>query len=251
MGFIAGSGYFLIALGPALTIFISAIAPKPFLILTVLASALLWVLSFIAASIVWRAFLPGASWVFLPMVVTAVALQEVVRVQYWHLYLKLEGKLNLLATKMRKPHLNYVDRLEIALASGVGHGAAHAVFFGWSVIVPAFGPATYYTESCKQMPFFLVTALTALAFFLIHTFSMVITFNAYTNDERSQQLFVPVMHLGAALLTLINLLPNGCTAGVPLVFLCAAVTMGYGGKIVWDNVGYHSLNPGDLQRRQS
>jgi hypothetical protein len=51
--------------------------------------------------------------------------------------------------------------------------------------------------------------------------------------------------------TLINLLPNGCTAGVPLVFLCAAVTMGYGGKIVWDNVGYHSLNPGDLQRRQS
>ena len=153
-------------------------------------------------------------------------------------------------------------------------------------------------------------ALTALAFFLIHTFSMVITFNAYTNDERSQQLFVPVMHLGAALLvwfsqtsfsiiiatlthrapdelesrcffsrqcmgvasqlghklalvsfltcvfdddvqTLINLLPNGCTAGVPLVFLCAAVTMGYGGKIVWDNVGYHSLNPGDLQRRQS
>jgi hypothetical protein len=41
-------------------------------------------------------------------------------------------------------------------ASGVGHGAAHAVFFGLSVIVPAFGPATYYTESCKQMPFFLV-----------------------------------------------------------------------------------------------
>jgi anterior pharynx defective protein 1 len=134
-------------------------------------------------------------------------------------------------------------------ASGVGHGAAHAVFFGLSVIVPAFGPATYYTESCKQMPFFLVAgsppsfsylqislqhqsvicsilcmllcrkdvvnhaliyvvygalcecaALTALAFFLIHTFSMVITFNAYTNEERSQQLFVPVMHLGAALL---------------------------------------------------
>jgi hypothetical protein len=28
---------------------------------------------------------------------------------------KLEENLNLLATKMRKPHLNYVDRLEIAL----------------------------------------------------------------------------------------------------------------------------------------
>lgn len=47
--------------------------------------------------------------------------------------------------------------LVFTIASGVGHGTAHAVFFGLSVIVPAFGPATYYTESCKQMPFFLVT----------------------------------------------------------------------------------------------
>lgn len=37
MGLVAGFGYFLIALGPALTIFGSSVAPKPFLILTVLA----------------------------------------------------------------------------------------------------------------------------------------------------------------------------------------------------------------------
>ncbi|KAG0627878.1 hypothetical protein M758_2G235200 [Ceratodon purpureus] len=200
MGLVSGSGYFLIALGPAVTIFASAIAPKPFLILAVIASALVWLLSLIAASIVWRAFLPGADWVFLPMVVTTVALQEVVRVLFWRYYLKLEKSLNVLATKMRKPHLNYVDRLEIALASGVGHGAAHAVFFGWSVLILASGPATYYTDTCKQMPYFLVTALNTLAFFLILTFLMVITFNAYTKDEHSQQLFVPVMHFLAALL---------------------------------------------------
>ncbi|KAG0627879.1 hypothetical protein M758_2G235200 [Ceratodon purpureus] len=117
MGLVSGSGYFLIALGPAVTIFASAIAPKPFLILAVIASALVWLLSLIAASIVWRAFLPGADWVFLPMVVTTVALQEVVRVLFWRYYLKLEKSLNVLATKMRKPHLNYVDRLEIALGT--------------------------------------------------------------------------------------------------------------------------------------
>lgn len=50
-------------------------------------SALVWLLSLIAASIVWKAFLPGPSWLFLPMLITTVALQEVVRVQYWHLYL--------------------------------------------------------------------------------------------------------------------------------------------------------------------
>jgi anterior pharynx defective protein 1 len=37
MGVASGFGYFLIALGPALTIFVTAIASKPFLILTLLA----------------------------------------------------------------------------------------------------------------------------------------------------------------------------------------------------------------------
>lgn len=250
MGLVAGSGYLLIALGPALTIFISSIAPKPFLILTVLVSALLWLVSFIAVSIVWRAFLPGPSWAFLPMVITAVALQEIVRLLYWRLYLKIEKSMNLLATKLSKPQLHYVDRLEIALASGLGHGAVHAVFFGLSILSLAFGPATYYTQSCKHMPLFLVSALTALAFFLVHTFSMVIAFDGYTYGKRPQQLFVPAMHLGASLLTLVNLLPNGCAAGVPLSFLCAVLTMAYGGKIVWDNVGPESLSYRSLQRIQ-
>ncbi|XP_024393748.1 gamma-secretase subunit APH1-like isoform X1 [Physcomitrium patens] len=251
MGLVAGFGYFLIALGPALTIFGSSVAPKPFLILTVLASALVWLASLNIAAIVWRAFLPGPSWVFLLILTTSVALQEAFRLLYWHLYLKIEKYLNVLATKLSKPQCNYLDRLEIALASGVGHGLAHAVFFGLSIIAPAFGPATYYTSSCKQMPLFLVSALSSLAFFLLHTFSMVIAFNAYTYDNISQKLFVPIMHLGAALLTLVNLLPNGCTAGVPLVFLCTALTMAYGGKIVWHNLGPHSLHHGYLHSPQS
>ena len=70
MGFIAGSGYFLIALGPALTIFISAIAPKPFLILTVLAR---WVVELISSpplpllhpNVNSLSFNANSSWVFL------------------------------------------------------------------------------------------------------------------------------------------------------------------------------------------
>ena len=41
----------------------------------------------------------------------------------------------------------------------MGHGTAHAVFFGLSILAPAFGRATYYTQSCKQMPLFLVTGI--------------------------------------------------------------------------------------------
>ncbi|XP_024385828.1 gamma-secretase subunit APH1-like [Physcomitrium patens] len=251
MGVVVGLGYFLIALGPALTIFFSSIAPKPFLTLTVLASALIYLVSLVAAAIIWRAFLPGPSWVFLLMLATAVFIQEVTRIFYWRFFLKTEKYLNVLAVKLSKPQLNFVDRLEVSFASGVGHGVAHAIFFGLSVIAPAFGPATYYTESCKEMPFFLVSALLTLAFFLLHTFSMVIAFNAYTHGVGSQKLFVPVMHLGASFLTLINLLPNGCIVGVPLVFLCTLVTMVYGDRIVWENTDPNFLNHSSLQSMHS
>jgi anterior pharynx defective protein 1 len=44
----------------------------------------------------------------------------------------------------------------------MGHGTAHAVFFGLSILAPAFGRATYYTQSCKQMPLFLVTGISIM-----------------------------------------------------------------------------------------
>lgn len=59
-----------------------------------------------------------------------------------------------------------------------------------------------------------------------------------------------LMRVVGGVQTLINLLPNGCTAGVPLVFLCATLTAAYGGKIVWDKLGSHSLNLDELDARQ-
>lgn len=47
----------------------------------------------------------------------------------------------------------------VGAASGYGHGAAHAVFFGLSILAPSFGRATYYTDTCPQMPIFLVTGI--------------------------------------------------------------------------------------------
>jgi hypothetical protein len=44
-------------------------------------------------------------------------------------------------------------------ASGLGHGIAHSVFFCLSLLTPAFGPATYYVDSCVHMPLFLVAGI--------------------------------------------------------------------------------------------
>lgn len=42
-------------------------------------------------------------------------------------------------------------------AGGLGHGVAHGVFFCLSLLTPAFGPATFYSDKCSKMPIFLVS----------------------------------------------------------------------------------------------
>ncbi|CAI9102925.1 OLC1v1001319C1 [Oldenlandia corymbosa var. corymbosa] len=209
----AGIGYALLALGPSLSLFVSVISHKPFLVLTVLSSTLLWLMSLIALSAIWRAFLPirssSSSWLpFSILIFTSVVFQEGLRILFWRVYKKLEDILDAFADRVSKPRLFLTDKMQIALAGGLGHGVAHAVFFCLSLLTPAFGSATFYVEKCSQMPFFLVSALIALVFVTIHTFSMVIAFNGYAERNKVDQLIVPVVHLIAGML--VRLLCPSC-----------------------------------------
>lgn len=253
MALAAGIGYALLALGPAVSLFLSVIAPKPFLVLTVLTSALVWLISLIFLSALWRVFLPiGPSFgLLLLLLLTCVSFQEALRPLFWYLCKKVEGFLNALAPVMSKPELNYADKMQIALAGGLGHGIAHAVFFCLSLLTPAFGSATFYVHSCSQMPLFLVAALLSLSFLVIHTFSMIIAFNGYEERKKGLMFFAPGLHFLASFLTLVNLSSGGCTVGVPLVLACAVGALFYCGKIVWIKTGEHgrvvpSVNRSDV-----
>ncbi len=63
-----------------------------------------------------------------------------------------------------------------------------------------------------------------LGFLLLHTFSMVIAFNALAGDKHFHQLFVPVMHLCASLLvkllTLFLLLSHILAGFADLLSIC-------------------------------
>ncbi|OVA04597.1 Gamma-secretase subunit Aph-1 [Macleaya cordata] len=135
------------------------------------------------------------------------------------------------ADRVSKPRLFLTDKMQIALAGGLGHGVAHAVFFCLSLLTPAFGPATFYVDKCSQMPFFLVSAIICLALVTIHTFSMVIAFNGYAEGNKTDQVFVPVVHLVAAAMTLINLASGGCIVGIPLIYFMAILTLLHCGKM--------------------
>lgn len=232
----AGTGYALIALGPALSVFVAAISTKPFLILALLSSTLFWLISLIVLSGVWRGFLPLKStawWPYVILILTSVAFQEACRLAFWKLYKKMEHMLDTFADRVSKPRLYLTDKMQIALAGGLGHGVAHAVFFCLSLLTPAFGPATYYVDRCLHVSFFLVSAIISLGFVMIHTFSMVIAFNGYAEGKKTDQIFVPVVHMLAAVMTLINLAPGGCVVGVPLLCFVMLLTLQYCWKMVW------------------
>ncbi|KAK3444099.1 gamma-secretase subunit APH1-like isoform X1 [Eucalyptus grandis] len=232
----AGIGYALIALGPSLALFVSVVSKKPFLILTLLSSTLLWLISLIVLSGLWRAFLPLNSttwWPYAILIITSVGFQEGLRIFLWRAYKRLEDILDAFADRVSKPRLFLTDKMQIALAGGLGHGVAHAVFFCLSLLTPAFGPATFFNDRCSKMPFFLVSALIALAFVTIHTFSMVIAFNGYAEQNKVDQVFVPVVHMVAALMTLVNFASGGCLVGIPLLYVMAILTLMHCGKMVW------------------
>ncbi|KAH1096110.1 hypothetical protein J1N35_013031 [Gossypium stocksii] len=232
----AGIGYALVALGPSLSLFIAVISKKPFLILTLLSSTLVWLISLIILSGIWRAFLPLNSttwWPFAILIFTSIAFQEGLRLLFWKVYKRLEDILDAFADRVSKPRLYLTDKIQIALAGGLGHGVAHAVFFCLSLLTPAFGPATYFVDRCSQIPFFLVCAIIALAFVTVHTFSMVIAFNGYAEGNKVDQLFVPSVHLAAGMMTLINFAYDGCVIGIPLLFLMAILTVMHCTRMVW------------------
>ncbi|KAK4489976.1 hypothetical protein RD792_000630 [Penstemon davidsonii] len=245
----AGIGYALLALGPSLSLFATVISQKPFLILTLLSSTLLWLISLIALSAIWRPFLPlktASLWPYALLILTSVAFQEALRLLLWRLYMRMEEILDAFADRVSKPRLFITDKMQIALAGGMGHGVAHAIFFCVSLLTPAFGPATYYVEKCSQIPFFFVSAIIALAFVTIHTFSMVIAFSGYREGNKVDQYFVPIVHLAAGMLTLINLASGGCIVGIPLLYVLAVLTLGHCGKMVWKRLAESTRRQGDL-----
>ncbi|XP_021910101.1 gamma-secretase subunit APH1-like isoform X2 [Carica papaya] len=156
----AGIGYALLALGPSLSLFVSVISKKPFLILTVLSSTLLWLISLILLSSLWRAFLPLKSTAWWPFSLLIIT------------SVAFQEGLRLLFWKVYKKLEDILDAFADKVAK----------------------PRLFLTDKMQ-----IALAIIALAFVTIHTFSMVIAFDGYAEGNKTNQLFVPVVHLVAGL----------------------------------------------------
>ncbi|RVW28590.1 Gamma-secretase subunit APH1-like [Vitis vinifera] len=121
---------------------------------------------------------------------------------------RLEDILDAFADRVSKPRLFLTDKMQIALAGGLGHGGAHAVFFCLSLLTPAFGRATFFVDRCSRIPFFLISGE---SIFLTSTYRSCICHNphildghcvnGYAEGNKVDQLFVPVVHMVAGMVS--------------------------------------------------
>ncbi|KAG6478611.1 hypothetical protein ZIOFF_062054 [Zingiber officinale] len=213
-------------------------AKKPFLVLTLLARfyalrppCLVTLASQLVAERHCVFVLLNANAEQIQILVKFCSFQESARLMFWKLYKRLEVILDAFAEEKFRTCLSWNDKMQIALAGGLGHGVAHAVFFCVSILTPSF-------DQQLIMPI----AIISLGFVILHTFSMIIAFNGYADGRRVDQVMVPVIHILAAVMTLINLAPGGCIIGVPLLCVVGAMTLYYCWQMVRRKLTEQSYN---------
>ncbi|KAL3137650.1 hypothetical protein ABBQ38_004926 [Trebouxia sp. C0009 RCD-2024] len=218
-------GCLLLSAGPPTVLYCLVIGRKSFLVLLSLASAFFWLVIFLVIAVICRAVLPlgsAASYVLVSLL--SVSIQEAARYGLWTVHRRCVAALEMIAQKKADTHLTVQNQQAMALTHGFAHGVVQSVLFNISWLPLSLGDATYYVPACASMSYFLVSALLLLGFFLLHTASMVVSFEGLAAGHALYIATPPALHLVTSLLTVANLAKGGCVVVVPLV-LCLGLAM--------------------------
>ncbi|MPC23434.1 Gamma-secretase subunit Aph-1 [Portunus trituberculatus] len=173
----------LIAFGPPASMFALTIAHDPIRTIMLVASAFFWLLALLFSSILYCA---------------VVQLQDTF---LWFLLIqKAEGGLK----KVSDGNVQIVENKHIlAYVSGLGFGIISGAFSLVNVLADMTGPGTIGLFHDPQN-FFVASAMTSLAFILLHVFWGILFFNAIHRRVYLQLAYVILCHLLASCITLLN-----------------------------------------------
>jgi Aph-1 protein len=105
-----------------------------------------------------------------------------------------------------------VAQVLLGFAIGYGQAVAHVLVFSVSWLPLTAGKGVLYAGGCSSMSHALAAALTMLGFFLLHAGSTVIAFDGAAQKHWVQAAVPGIVHLAAALLTVLNVRHNSCAA---------------------------------------
>lgn len=125
------------------------------------------------------------------------------------------------------------EQVLLAFAIGYGQAVAHALVFSVSWLPLAAGRGVLYAGACRSMSYAPAAALTMLGFFFLHASSTVVAFDGAARGNTWQMAAPGVVHLAAALLTVLNVRLNSCAA-------VGGIEVAIGATILtWAAVVYH------------
>lgn len=189
----------MIAFGPPIVMFALTIAKDPIRTIMLVASSFFWLLSLLFSSILYTAVIPLQDYLAFGLVFS-VLFQELFRFLWFLLIQKAEGGLK----KVSDGNMQIVENKNIlAYVSGLGFGMISGAFSLINVLADMTGPGTIGRHGDPKQ-FFVASAVTSLAFILLHVFWGILFFNALHRRAYLQLAYVVLCHLLASCITLMN-----------------------------------------------
>lgn len=189
----------LIAFGPPVSMFTLTIANDPIRTIMLVASAFFWLVALLFSSILYCAVVQLQDTLAFGLVFS-VLFQELFRFLWFLLIQKAEGGLK----KVSDGNVQIVENKNIlAYVSGLGFGIISGAFSLVNVLADMTGPGTIGLHH-DPPNFFIASAVTSLAFILLHVFWGILFFNALHRRVYLQLAYVILCHLLASCITLLN-----------------------------------------------
>jgi hypothetical protein len=105
-----------------------------------------------------------------------------------------------------------------------------------SLLWEATGPATLFSEACPETNLFIINALMALAFSLLHVFQSMLAFDALRQIKTRTGMLqfggVVASHFVASYSSMLNNSGGSCVAAVLLAYAVAAVMGGLSARMI-------------------
>ncbi|KRZ80271.1 Protein dif-1 [Trichinella papuae] len=187
MGFQEFTGYFLIAFGTPLAIFLRVIMHDPMRIILFVGAAFFYMLSILVAAIIWF-ILPHFDGMLCFTVFLFVFLQEIIRYLYYQLIRRAQAGLDLVTEGNESvegvhplKHANHM----ISFVIGMGFGSMAGIIALVNGLADSSGPGTVGLPSALKLSdmhgshhFFLISSISVAALILLHVMWNVIIFHA-------------------------------------------------------------------------
>jgi len=207
-------GCFLIALSPALAIFVQVLASNARLLILTIGSSFFWLLSILLASI-WWVIIPPLRNVFYWSVIWSILFQEGFRFLFFKLYSKAEA--GFIKKEQTTKLTTHPDNFQAAIAFGFGSGITHSFISYISILWESLGPGTYFTSSCPSISVFVLSSLFSFCFIMFHILWSLVGFDGYRERNFKKMGSVVACHFLASFITLLNQV--NCAASIVLELL--------------------------------